>query len=113
VALCIFAFAAMDGVSVRILADPPFALGVLALTIALTFIVVGLSALVFAGSGRERAIAIGLVACNRNMGVIMAAVGAALPAVAWFYFGIAQIPIFLTPIVLRSLAGRFATAPKP
>ena len=49
---------------------------------------------------------IGLLAAFRNVGVIMAALGASLPDLAWFYFAMVQFPIFLLPHLLKPLARR-------
>ena len=56
----------------------------------------------------ERAFAIGILTGNRNMGVMLAATGFAIPPVAWLYFGLAQFPIYLLPVILKWLARRMA-----
>ena len=38
----------------------------------------------------------------------MAALGATLPDLAWFYFAMVQFPIFLLPAILQPLARRLA-----
>ena len=58
---------------------------------------------------------LGLAAGNRNMGLMLAAAGAAVPDLTWLYFAIAQFPIYLMPAMLKPLArrltpGRAATA---
>ena len=70
--------------------------------------IAGLSWLVFLKAGHERGLVIGLLSAFRNLGVVMAAVGATLPDLAWFYFAMAQFPIFLFPFFLKPLARRIA-----
>ncbi len=100
----IFAIAAMDGVPRIVMADPLFAIGLLALIVALTLILIGLSTLVFLKAGIDRGLVVGLLAGFRNLGVVMAALGATLPETAWFYFALAQFPIYLMPSLVKPLA---------
>lgn len=102
----IFAIAAMDGVPQHVLADPLLALELLALIIAVTCALAGLSTFVFLRAGASRGLVIGLLAAFRNLGVIMAALGSTLPDLAWLYFALAQFPIFVMPALLKPLAKR-------
>ncbi len=52
--------------------------------------------------------AIGLIAGNRNIGLMLAATGFAVPDLAWLYFALAQFPIYLLPHLLKPLARRLA-----
>jgi hypothetical protein len=106
IAVFVFVIAAMDGVPRHVMADPLFALELFALMIVLSCVVIGLSALVFMRGGADRGMVIGLLAAFRNIGVIMAALGATLPDLAWFYFAMAQFPIYLFPALLKPLAKR-------
>jgi BASS family bile acid:Na+ symporter len=108
-AMFIFAMAAMDGVTAAALADPTFVAVLTALVFALTIGTIVVTTLVFLAAGRERALAIGILTSNRNMGVMLtAATGFAVPPVGWLYFGLAQFPIYLLPVVLKWFAGRIA-----
>ena len=69
--------------------------------------ILAITTLVFRRAGRERAVAIGWTAANRNMGLMLAATGGVLPEVTWLYFGLAQFPIYLLPLLLGPLARRF------
>lgn len=102
----IFAAAAMDGVVAHALARPALVAGMTALTFALALGGIALTTLVFLPAGRERAFAIGILAGNRNIGVMLAATGFAVPDLAWLYFGLAQFPIYLLPVILKPLARR-------
>ncbi|MEI9805073.1 MAG: Na+-dependent transporter [Pseudolabrys sp.] len=106
IAVFVFAIAAMDGVPRHVAADPLFAVALFLLIIVLTCVLIGISALVFVRAGIDRGLVIGLLSGFRNIGVVMAALGAALPDLAWFYFAMAQFPIYLLPALLKPLARR-------
>lgn len=106
IAMSTFAIAAMDGVVDHFRADPLLVVGLIALAFALALIMIALTALVFLRAGPARAFAIGLIAGNRNIGLMLAATGFLVPDVAWLYFALAQFPIYLLPHLLRPLARR-------
>ncbi len=108
--LFVFVAALMESVAGRFLADPLFALGVTALAFFMFFVVLGLTTLIFAFAGLDRALALGFMASQRNTGLMVAAVGGALPELAWLYFGLAQFPIYLSPQLLGPLVRRIAPA---
>jgi len=78
------------------------------LAFALALAMIALTALVFLRAGPARALAIGLIAGNRNMGLMLAATGFAIPDLAWLYFALVQFPIYLLPHLLKPLARRLA-----
>jgi BASS family bile acid:Na+ symporter len=106
IALFLFAAAAMDGIMVHIRATPWLVVELTFLAFALALGQIALTALVFARSGRAGALAIGLIAGNRNLGLMLAGTGFAVPAMAWLYFALAQFPIYLLPHLLKPLALR-------
>jgi hypothetical protein len=106
IAVFVFAVAAMEPVTRNVLADPLFALKLLAVIVAIAGAVIGLTALVFTRTGHDRAMVIGFLAGFRNLGAVIGALGAALPDMAWFYFALVQFPIYLFPALLRPLARR-------
>lgn len=106
IAVFVFAIAAMEPVARNVMADPLFALGLLALIGVLTCIMIGLTMLVFRRAGGDLGLVIGLLAGFRNLGVIMAAIGTGLPDLAWFYFALAQFPIYLFPALLKPVTRR-------
>ena len=69
---------------------------------------IAVTAIVFNRAGGARAFAVGLVAGNRNVGLMLAATGFAIPDIAWLYFAVAQFPIYLLPHLLKSLARRLS-----
>jgi BASS family bile acid:Na+ symporter len=81
-------------------------IGLIALSFALTIILLGATALVFARAGKRDAFALGLMASQRNMGLMLAATGGVVPDLTWLYFALAQFPIYLLPQMLRPLAER-------
>ena len=108
IAMSSFAIAAMDGVVDHFIADPLLVIGLTSLAFALALGMIALTALVFLRVGRARAFAIGLIAGNRNIGLMMAATGFAVPDIAWLYFALAQFPIYLLPHLLKPLARRLS-----
>ena len=108
IAMFMFAVAAMDGVADHFRSDPLLVIELTALAFALALGLIAVSALVFLRAGRARAFAIGLIAGNRNVGLMLAATGFAIPDVAWLYFTVAQFPIYLLPHLLKPLAGRLS-----
>ena len=110
IAMFVFAIAAMDGVPRHVMAEPLLSLALLVFIVVLTLVLIGLSAVAFIRVGLDRGLVIGLLAGFRNLGVIMAALGASLPEIAWFYFALTQFPIYLFPALLKPLAKRFQQA---
>lgn len=106
IAVFVFAIAAMDRVPEQVMADPLFALKLMALIVVLTAALLGLSVLVFIRIGVGRGLVVGLLAAFRNLGLVMAAIGTTLPDLAWFFFALVQFPIYLMPSILKPLAGR-------
>ena len=107
----VFVGAVMEHVAARTLARPLTMLGLAVLAFAVCYALLGLTALVLAGAGPERAFALGLMASQRNMGLMVAATGNALPEVAWLYFALCQFPIYLSPQLLKPLARRVFARP--
>jgi BASS family bile acid:Na+ symporter len=107
----VFVGAVMEHVAARTLARPLTMLGLAVLAFAICYALLGLTALVLAGAGPERAFALGLMASQRNMGLMVAATGNALPEVAWLYFALCQFPIYLSPQLLKPLARRVLARP--
>jgi hypothetical protein len=107
----VFVGAVMEHVAARTLARPLTMLGLAVLAFAVCYALLGLTALALAGAGPERAFALGLMASQRNMGLMVAATGNALPEVAWLYFALCQFPIYLSPQLLKPLARRVLARP--
>lgn len=109
IAMFMFAVAAMDGVADHFRSNPLLVIELTALAFALALGLIAVTALVFLRAGRARAFVIGLIAGNRNIGLMLAAAsGFAVPDVAWLYFALAQFPIYLLPHLLKPLARRLS-----
>ena len=104
--LFVFVGAVMENLAAQLLAAPLLMLALVALAFALFFAILGATALLFWKSGRARALALGLMAAQRNMGLMLAATGGVLPDLTWVYFALSQFPIYLTPQLLQPLVRR-------
>jgi len=104
--LFVFVAAVMHGVAARVIAAPLATLGLAGLAFGVFFGLLFLTTLVFRGAGRERALALGFLSAQRNLGLMLAATGGAVPALTWLYIALAQFPIYLSPHLLRPLARR-------
>ena len=110
-ALFVFMAAIMQNVAAHFI-DRPMAILRLSLLAFVVFsALLCLTVLLFARAGRARALALGFMASQRNMGLMLAAAGGALPDLVWLYFALSQFPIYLSPQLLRPLVRRMvATA---
>jgi BASS family bile acid:Na+ symporter len=108
--LLVFVSAVMGNVAGSLLDDPTKTLGLTVLAFAVFFGLVGISALIFRGIGRERALAIGFMVSQRNMGLMVAATEGALPGTTWVYFALSQFPIYWSPQLLRPILKRLGPA---
>lgn len=102
----VFVAAVMEDVAARFVARPAMMIELTVLAFVLTFAVLAVTAIVFIKAGREAALVLGLMASQRNMGLMLAATGGALPALTWLYFALAQFPAYLSPLLFMSLARR-------
>jgi BASS family bile acid:Na+ symporter len=102
----VFVAAVMENVAAGFFQSPAAMIGLAALAFAVSLAVLGLTSLIFARVGRDRAFVLGLMASQRNMGLMLAATGGALPDFVWLYFALCQFPIYLFPQLLKPLARR-------
>jgi len=102
--LLVFVTAVMGTVAGSFLADPLKITAILVFVFAVFFALLGVTVLIFRKLGRERALALGLMVSQRNMGLMLAATQGALPAGTWLYFALCQFPIYITPQLLRPIA---------
>jgi hypothetical protein len=96
----------MEAVPRNVIAHPLFAAQFDGTDRVVACLVAGLTVLVFLHAGIDRALAISLAASLRNIGLVMATLGPTLPDLAWFYFALAQFPIYLFPYLLKPVARR-------
>jgi BASS family bile acid:Na+ symporter len=102
--LLVFVTAVMGTVAGSFLADPLKITAILVFSFAMFFALLGATVLIFRKLGRERALALGLMVSQRNMGLMLAATQGVLPAGTWLYFALCQFPIYTTPQLLRPIA---------
>jgi BASS family bile acid:Na+ symporter len=86
-------------------ADPVLFLGLAALAFSVFAALLLGTAFLFRRAGRIDALSLGVMASQRNMGLMVAAADGALPGAAWLYFSLCQFPIYLSPLLLRPLLG--------
>jgi predicted Na+-dependent transporter len=106
--LLVFVSAVMGNVAGHLFADPVLMIGLAALAFAIYFLLVGVTALIFRSVGSERALALGLMVSQRNMGLMVAATDGILPGTTWLYFALSQFPIYLSPQLLKPIVTRLS-----
>jgi hypothetical protein len=104
--LFVFVAAIMESVSAWFLKAPVMAIGLTVLAFAVYFVVLCLTTVLFIRVGRTRALALGFVVSQRNMGLMLAATSGALPDLTWLYFALSQFPIYLAPQLLQPIVRR-------
>jgi BASS family bile acid:Na+ symporter len=108
----LFAVAAMDGVVAAAMADPWRVASFLAVAFVLAFAGFALAwVLMRPLPGGDRFV-LGYATGQRNMGLLVAALGAATPDTTFLYFALAQFPIYLMPQLVKPLALRIAARPQ-
>ncbi len=102
----IFAIAAMDGVTKAALDNPRLVLFVLGCVFAVSAAGLVSSWLVLRLLPASERFMIGYGTGQRNMGLLVAALGAGVSPTTFLYFALAQFPIYLLPWLLGGIAGR-------
>lgn len=108
--LLVFVSAVMAPVAESFWHAPLKVVGLTALVFVAFFILLGATVLVFRQFGTERALALGLMVSQRNMGLMVAATDGMLPGATWLYFALSQFPIYLAPQLLKPIAARLAAS---
>jgi BASS family bile acid:Na+ symporter len=109
----VFAVAAMDGVLAAAVADPARVARFLGVAFAMALAGFAAAWVVLRPlSGADRFV-LGYATGQRNMGLIIAALGAATPDTTFLFFALAQFPIYLMPQVIKPIARRLAPLPAP
>lgn len=102
----IFAIAAMDGVTKAALDNPRLVLFVLGCVFAVSAAGLLSSWLVLRLLPASERFMIGYGTGQRNMGLLVAALGAGVSPTTFLYFALAQFPIYLLPWLLGGIAAR-------
>lgn len=102
----LFAVAAMDGVLAAALADPARVARFLATAFALSLTGFAGAQLLLRPLPRADRFVLGYGTGQRNMGLLIAALGASTPDTTFLFFALAQFPIYLMPQIIKPLARR-------
>ncbi len=106
-----FAVAIMDGVAARLLSDPGLILFCLVASFGMALVFMALSFAAFRLNGRSTALTVSVSSGNRNMALMAAALTGAIPEVSWIYFAVAQVPIYLLPMLMKPVVTRLLATP--
>jgi len=102
--LLVFVAAVMGSVVGSFLADPVKMIQLALFAFAVFLALLGVTTLIFRWIGQERALELGLMVSQRNMGLMLAATDGALPGLTWLYFALCQFPIYVSPQLLKPIA---------
>ena len=103
VLLVLAALAMMAGVTARLLGEPLVVAGFLAATVCFNFALQAMGALAFRGRGPHGALSAGLAIGNRNTALMLVLLGGQLDGDLALYVAMAQIPIYLMPLLARPI----------
>jgi bile acid:Na+ symporter, BASS family len=107
----VFAVAAMDGVLAAMIEAPMRVLGYLGIAFGISIAgLVGTMLILRPLSPSDRFV-LGYATGQRNMGLLVAALGAATPDTTFLFFALAQFPIYLMPQIIKPFSRRFVVAP--
>ncbi len=109
----IFAVAAMDGVTRAAIEDPRRVALFLAIAFAVALTGLGCAFLLLRQLRPSERFMTGYGTGQRNMGLLVAALGAGVPPTTFLFFALAQFPIYLLPWLLRGAAARVGRAERP
>ncbi|MGA9090398.1 MAG: Na+-dependent transporter [Bradyrhizobium sp.] len=107
--LFVFVAAVMGNVVGGFLAEPLRTIELTMLAFAVFFVLLAATTLIFRKAGHGRAMALGLMVSQRNMGLMLAATDGVLPGTTWLYFALSQFPIYLSPQLLKPIVRRLST----
>jgi BASS family bile acid:Na+ symporter len=106
--LVVFAVAIMDGITAAFLARPGYVLGTLAAAFAANLVLQAAGTLAFLRLGMRRALTIGLMTGNCNMGLVLVALADEASFDTVMFFALGQIPMYMLPALLMPLYRRIA-----
>jgi bile acid:Na+ symporter, BASS family len=105
-ALGVFATGVMDGVTELALSQPGRAAAMFFASFVHNWSFFALTALIFAGLGRARALTAGLLGGSRQMALMLAVLPADAPRDVVLFLAVAQFPLYLNPFLLKPLIAR-------
>ena len=98
-----YGFAVMDGLSARAAADPAWVVQAVIAAFAVDYGLNALTTLALSPLGRPAAASAGLMSGNRNMALFLAVLPATTDPRITLFFGLCQIPLFLSPFLLAPI----------
>jgi BASS family bile acid:Na+ symporter len=108
--MVVFAIGIMDGVTTLALERPGYVLGATVAAFAANLALQVVGALVWLRQGMQRALTIGLLTGNRNMGLVLVALGADASLDLVAFFAVAQIPMYVLPGLLLPVYRRLVAS---
>jgi BASS family bile acid:Na+ symporter len=96
----LFGLAMFDGVVLRVFTQPLLLLSLSALAFLIALGSIAAAIIFLRPIGGDNAFMTGFAAGHRNVGLMAAAQSGSLPDLAWLYFALVQLPIYLTPLLL-------------
>lgn len=102
----LFAIAAMDGVIDATLRDPLLVFAILAASTGFSVIAFGINYLLCRHFGFNDRFSVSICVGLRNMGLLIAPIISLVPQTTFLYFALAQVPIYVAPVILRALKAR-------
>lgn len=110
IALLLFALAIMDGVTAALLSRPGYVLLCLGAAFAANLALQAVGGGLSLGLGRREAVSVGLMAGNRNMGLVLAALADKAHFDTVLFFAMGQVPMYVLPALLNPLYRRILRA---
>jgi BASS family bile acid:Na+ symporter len=98
-----YGFAVMDGLAVRATADPAWVIQAIIAAFAVDYGLNALTTVALSPLGRPAAASAGLMSGNRNMALFLAVLPATTDPRITLFFGLCQIPLFLSPFLLAPI----------
>lgn len=102
----LFAIAAMDGVIDATLRNPWLVVAILAASTTFSAIAFGISYLLCRHFGFNDQFSVSICIGLRNMGLLIAPIISLVPQTTFLYFALAQVPIYIAPVILKALKAR-------
>ena len=112
--MLIFAVALMDGIPARIIAQPVYAMQLIALCFALHFVLNAASYLLWrCFAGIQSAATLAYCIGGRNIAIAMSVLGTSAPDDAWLFFAMLQFPVYVLPMLMRPIYRKLLGPPQP
>lgn len=103
----LFAIAAMDGVLAAVVETPARVAAYVAIAFGVAFAGIAASMALLRPLDPADRFVLGYGAGQRNIGLLIAALGAATPQTTFLFFALAQFPIYLMPLIVKRFSRRY------